>query len=44
MQKCKHEGCRCQTDGSRNDGYCSEQCRDQPAVAGKCGCGHSDCA
>lgn len=43
--KCGHEMCKCAS--KRDDGYCSDHCRD---AAGhdlteiKCDCGHSACA
>jgi len=39
--RCKHSGCKCQTD--KPSGYCSDACSKQQAPGGKCGCGHSDC-
>jgi len=40
---CEHEGCGCQVDSSRKDGYCSDQCAVGGAGSAACICGHPGC-
>lgn len=42
--KCKHGACHCSGNDVKADGYCSDACKQGKMSAGKCGCGHPDCA
>lgn len=42
-QKCKHNACHCSGREIRNDGYCSDSCKQGKMQGGKCGCGHPHC-
>jgi hypothetical protein len=41
--KCKHEECRCTGAEVREDGYCSDACREGKMDGGRCACGHPHC-
>ena len=43
MKDCAHSACHCKGDHVGEDGYCSQNCRDQKMEGGKCSCGHPDC-
>lgn len=47
MQKCRHDGCRCE-GAAAYDGYCSSYCAEanrteSAGQARRCGCGHPPC-
>jgi len=41
--KCGHELCRCRGDEVKDDGYCSDSCRERREESGGCVCGHAAC-
>ncbi len=42
-KQCAHESCNCGGAELRQDGYCSDSCKQGKEQDGSCGCGHPDC-
>jgi hypothetical protein len=40
MAHCRHDGCNRESDS--RDGYCSDNCKNQPQGP-RCTCGHAQC-
>ena len=41
--KCKHDACHCKGNEAKQDGFCSDSCREGKMNGAKCACGHADC-